>query len=222
VTSLLALFVALGGTVYAAATIGASDIKRNAVRSKHIKSNNVKRADIAANAVNAAKIASNAVANSELGDNAVTSAEVAGSAIGSSEISDGSIGPADLGVPAQWTDVQYALSYATYDDDFDFGTVQCWKDPFGIVHLRGAAERTLVPNAQNIALLPEECRVFPPNPAPALFAGFAVAEADSSGFITGSTGAWVEAASNTLGTDQPPPVGAGLVFDGVTIGSGAR
>jgi hypothetical protein len=38
VVASLALFVALGGTTYAAATIGAGDIKKDAVRSKHIKS----------------------------------------------------------------------------------------------------------------------------------------------------------------------------------------
>ena len=42
-----ALFVALAGTAYAAAKIGADDIKSNAVRSKHIKGNQVKESDVA-------------------------------------------------------------------------------------------------------------------------------------------------------------------------------
>ncbi len=43
----IALFVALGsGGAYAAATIGADDIERNAVRSKHIKNNRVTGADV--------------------------------------------------------------------------------------------------------------------------------------------------------------------------------
>lgn len=43
----IALFVALGGGgAYAAATIGAGDIQRNAVRSKHIKNNEVRGADV--------------------------------------------------------------------------------------------------------------------------------------------------------------------------------
>ena len=43
----IALFVALGGgSAYAVATIGANDIKQNAVRSKHIKSNEVTGADV--------------------------------------------------------------------------------------------------------------------------------------------------------------------------------
>ena len=42
----LALFVALGGTTYAAATIGAGDIKTNAVRAKHVKSNQIKSPEV--------------------------------------------------------------------------------------------------------------------------------------------------------------------------------
>ena len=43
--ALIALFVALGGTAYAASKIGPNDIAKNAVRSKHIKNNGVKLKD---------------------------------------------------------------------------------------------------------------------------------------------------------------------------------
>jgi hypothetical protein len=46
VVALIALFVALGGTSYAAITLS-----KNSVRSKHIGTGQVKRADIAANAI---------------------------------------------------------------------------------------------------------------------------------------------------------------------------
>ena len=52
----LALFVALGGTTYAAATIGARDIKDNAVRSRHIKAGQVTKADLAGNSVGTRKV----------------------------------------------------------------------------------------------------------------------------------------------------------------------
>jgi hypothetical protein len=42
----VALFVALGGSAYATATIGANNIKNDAVRSRHIKDGAVKAADI--------------------------------------------------------------------------------------------------------------------------------------------------------------------------------
>jgi hypothetical protein len=66
VLGLVAIFIALGGTAWAAAQIGANDIKENAVRSKHIKAGNVK--------------------NSDLADGAVTSAIVADGALGAADI----------------------------------------------------------------------------------------------------------------------------------------
>jgi hypothetical protein len=47
--ALIALFLALSGTAYAASKIGTNDIKKNAVRSKHIKNGQVKRLDQARN-----------------------------------------------------------------------------------------------------------------------------------------------------------------------------
>lgn len=42
----VALFAALGGGAYAAATIGSKDIKRSAVRSKHLKNGQVRSVDL--------------------------------------------------------------------------------------------------------------------------------------------------------------------------------
>ena len=49
--SLIALFVALGGTSYAV-----TQIDKNSVRSKHIRNGQVKRGDLARNAVNSSKV----------------------------------------------------------------------------------------------------------------------------------------------------------------------
>jgi hypothetical protein len=54
--ALIALFVALGGTAYATATIGANDIKHNAVRSNHIKNGEVMKDDLAEGAVSIHKL----------------------------------------------------------------------------------------------------------------------------------------------------------------------
>lgn len=48
--ALVALFIALGGVAWAAATIGASDIEDNAVRTDHIKRGQVKTSDLAGSA----------------------------------------------------------------------------------------------------------------------------------------------------------------------------
>lgn len=55
----VALFVALGGTGAWAANqlVGSSDIRKNAVLSRHLKNGNVKQADLATNAVNSARVA---------------------------------------------------------------------------------------------------------------------------------------------------------------------
>lgn len=56
VVSTLCLFLLLGGGAYAAATIGASDIKTDAVRSRHIKNGEVQDPDLARNSVGSAKV----------------------------------------------------------------------------------------------------------------------------------------------------------------------
>ena len=46
VIAMIALFVALSGTSYAVKKVGAKDIRKNAVRSKHIKKSQVSSGDI--------------------------------------------------------------------------------------------------------------------------------------------------------------------------------
>ena len=202
VMALLALFVALGGTVYAAATIGAGDIKKNAVRAKHIKNGTVKRADVANNAINAAKLAP-------------------GSA-GTSEIASGAVTAAKLNVPAQWSNVTYGPGWGPYDaSPLNFDTVQCYKDPFGIVHLRGAAEVLDGTATSTIAHLPQACSVFPSNPLN-VYASFAGNTLDNTGYGIGPAALWVgiEASGQVLGTDTVlPPIGHGFAVDGVAIGA---
>lgn len=68
VTATLALVVALGGTGYAAATIGTHDLKKNAVTSAKIKNGNVKPADIRSNAVSSPKIKDGTVKDADVAD----------------------------------------------------------------------------------------------------------------------------------------------------------
>lgn len=68
VVAYAALFVALGGSAYAAATIGSSDIKPNAILSKHIKDGQVKSADVAKNAIGSAQIVNNSVTGADINE----------------------------------------------------------------------------------------------------------------------------------------------------------
>ena len=237
VTSMLALFVALGGTTaWAVATIGADDIKRNAVRASHIKAGNVKRADIAANAVNGPRLANGSVASPDLADGTVSSsdladgsvasadladssvagADLADSSVASPEIADGAVSAGDLGVTPQWTDISLAAGWITFDGSTDSGPAQCYMDPFGIVHLRGAVERAGGNNT--VGTLPPSCRVFPVGSP--LYAPFPVVKLDSVGDHNGTDSMWI-GAGNFLGFDtQPfPPDGEGFSLEGVAIGA---
>jgi hypothetical protein len=231
VTSALALFVALGGTAFAAATIGANDIKPNAVRAKHIKTGAVKRAEVAKNAINGPRIASGSVASADIANESVGAADIGTGSVGGLEILDASVSAAELGVSPQWVTVPLATGWTTFDgddtSDYHFGPVQCYKDPFGIVHLRGAAE-TSDTNPGVIGTLPAACRVIPETLTPTAnpYAEFAIVRLDDNGFGIETTSAYVgydetAASQNSLGEDDGTPfaAGDGLAFDGVAIGA---
>ncbi|HEX4692301.1 MAG TPA: hypothetical protein VH276_16515 [Solirubrobacteraceae bacterium] len=113
VTSALALFVALGGTSYAAITlpansvgsdqirtgavgtpeirtggVGASEIKTSAVRASEIKTGGVGASEIHTDAVRAKEIKSGSVANDELAADAVTGPKVKDGSLEAADLSD--------------------------------------------------------------------------------------------------------------------------------------
>jgi hypothetical protein len=94
VMATIAVFLALGGGAYAAATVGSSQIKSNAILSRHIKNGQVKNADLAANSVGGGKIVDGSVGSPDLGANSV----------GADKIIDGSIANSDLGPNSVGTD----------------------------------------------------------------------------------------------------------------------
>jgi hypothetical protein len=99
VISMIALFVALGGTSYAALaknSVGAKAIKKDAVRASEIKRNAVGASEIRSNAVAGGDVADGTLGSGDLGDNSVGGGEVADNSIGSSEVIDGSLGKGDL------------------------------------------------------------------------------------------------------------------------------
>jgi hypothetical protein len=91
VMSTIALFGVLGGGAYAAARVGADDIKRNAVRSKHIKKNQVGRKHLKRNAVSAAKIGAGAVTESKIAAGAVTESKIADAAVSGAKVNESTL-----------------------------------------------------------------------------------------------------------------------------------
>jgi hypothetical protein len=105
VTASLALFVALGGTGYAAIriprhSVGNAQLQTNAVSATKIRANAVGSSEIRANAVGSSEIRANAVGSSEIKRDGVGQPEIRRGAVTSSEIRDGSIRTADVGAGA--------------------------------------------------------------------------------------------------------------------------
>ena len=85
--ALLALFIALGGTTYAATalptnSVGAKQLKKNAVTALKIKNGNVTAPKLKNGAVTNAKIAANAVTGAKVKDDSLTGADVLESSLG--------------------------------------------------------------------------------------------------------------------------------------------
>jgi hypothetical protein len=91
VTATLALFVALGGTSYAAATL-----PFNSVGKGQIKSNAVGKSEVAANAVGTSELRNSGVAAADIKSGAVGPSEVRPNAIDSDELADKGIKSADI------------------------------------------------------------------------------------------------------------------------------
>jgi hypothetical protein len=91
VTSMLALFVALGGTSYAAATL-----PRNSVGKGQIRASAVGKSEAATNSVGRTEVRSSGIGKSELATNSVGASEVRANAIDSDEIADGKLEAADI------------------------------------------------------------------------------------------------------------------------------
>jgi hypothetical protein len=96
VTSVLALFVALGGTGYAAAKLPV-----NSVDTPQIRTNGVGKSELRTAAVGKSEIRPKAVGKSEIATNGVGPSEVAKSAIDADELRDGGIALADLSTAAR-------------------------------------------------------------------------------------------------------------------------
>jgi hypothetical protein len=92
VIATLALFIALGGGAYAAATA-----PKNSVTSRSIKNGQVKRVDLAKRAVTNSRIGPNAVSDSKIGPNAVSTGKIADNAVTTTKVLDGAITTPKLG-----------------------------------------------------------------------------------------------------------------------------
>jgi hypothetical protein len=91
VIALAALFVALGGSAFAAATIGTQDIKNGAVTAKKLHKGAVIAKKIKNQAVKTKKIADGAVGNAKIHGAAVTHGKIAAQAVGTGNLIGNSV-----------------------------------------------------------------------------------------------------------------------------------
>ena len=87
VVGYLALFIALGGTVYAADKVGSNDIKAGAVKSKQIGDDKIKSKDIKDE---------KGVKSRDVKDGGLTEADIAAGSLSGSSIEDDSLSAADI------------------------------------------------------------------------------------------------------------------------------
>jgi hypothetical protein len=97
----IALFIALGGVTYAAATIGTSDIQNSAVTTPKIARGAVTNSKLRTGQVSNSKLATHAVTNSKIGPFQVSTSKIKNRAVIGGKIANGAVGTnqlANLGV----------------------------------------------------------------------------------------------------------------------------
>jgi hypothetical protein len=93
---LVAIFLALSGTAYAANTVGSADIINESILSQDVKNGEVKIADIGQGAVATDEIANNQVRTSDIGDGQVTTGDVNNDNLTGGDIAPNSLKGADV------------------------------------------------------------------------------------------------------------------------------
>lgn len=131
VTAVLALFVALGGTGYAAISIpansvgsaqirpnavGASEIRRGAVGRSEIRAGGVASSEIARDGVGASEIRRGAVGTSEIHNGAIRADDIKNGTIASVDLAAGAVEPANLSTATRATFQTPALRVAVDAD----------------------------------------------------------------------------------------------------------
>lgn len=86
VMSTVALFLALGGGAYAAATVGARDIEQDAVRSRHIKNHEVQSRDVRNHSLQGRDVQNGSLSGADVASSSLTGNQIAGDSLFGSDI----------------------------------------------------------------------------------------------------------------------------------------
>jgi hypothetical protein len=165
VVAYLALFVALGGTAYAAATIGSGDVINDSLLSEDIKNDTIAGHDIRPSTIGSGRIADGTIIGSDIKQNTIGSLRIADNSVASGDIRDGTVQRADLAPNERWHYVgasgepAFLNAWENYDTSGNALTAT-WpyaafrKDSAGVVHLQGLVTAGTI--GQSIFSLPAE------------------------------------------------------------------
>ena len=167
----------VGGTAYAANTIGSADIINESILSQDVKNGEVKKADLADDSIGTYKIQPGQVFTSDIHDGVVTGLKVTDNSLRAADIAPDAVGGSELAPAEAWRpvhprtenpqpgqayflgtpeEVEYANRGAPYNPAAYF------KDHSGVVHLRGVvmcdAEIILTTCPSSVLQLPANYR----------------------------------------------------------------
>jgi hypothetical protein len=96
IVATLALFIAMGGTAYAATalpknSVGTDQIKKHAVTTSKLNANSVSLAKMQAGSVDGTKVVDNSLSGLQIADNSIDSGEIVDGSVLSVDIADGSV-----------------------------------------------------------------------------------------------------------------------------------
>jgi hypothetical protein len=150
VMSTVALFVALGGTGYAAVTlapnsVGTRQLKNSAVTTRKIAAGAVGAAQIASHAVTTAKIANHAVGASQIANHAVGASQIASGGVGTAQIANGAVGTAQIAPGAVTTGLiaPASLTAAQFRPGVLPTAFEAWRDGGAVFGTAGVTVATL-------------------------------------------------------------------------------
>jgi hypothetical protein len=160
----IAVFIALGGASYAALklpknSVGTKQLKRNAVNGSKVKDNSLTGADIAGSVADASHAVHADLADSATNATHATSSDAANHATDADSASNASLLAGNS--PSAFIQTSQIGSFITAPEVINVGgvtscfgpnqwqdlspninnVVQYWRDPYGVVHLRGLALR---------------------------------------------------------------------------------
>lgn len=142
----LALFLAVSaGGAYAAAKITGKQIAPGAIATKHVKPNAIGAGQVKAGAIDSSKVADGSLVGADVTDGSLDSNDVADASLTGSKLADSSVTARELAQAEPWRVVGqpgqpvFAAKETAVWSRFDHAhnQVAFYKDPYGVVHLKG-------------------------------------------------------------------------------------